>query len=215
MPNPMLNPVVGKTIGGAQDGTEVGPRANRTGELAIGAAHGTWNEAVRQGNMWTISTPSAGITVTANMLVSVASANAILGLYNKSAAGGVNLHVTRMSLVIASAATITNLVWGFNNVATLSPIPTGVARARNHKNLTANSASPGAVAFDGSVAVSGAAATDLFRPIVAGVVNTPLTVEEFDDDLWVPPGGFLGIFGDTVTTSTVVRGFITWEEVPS
>lgn len=212
MPNPMLNPVVGKSVGGAADGSEVGPRANRTGELTVAAAHGTWNEAVRQGNMWTISTPTAGITVTANMLVSVASANAIIGLYNKST--GVNLHVTRMSLIVGSAATVTNFVWGFNNVATLSPIPTGVARARNHKNLLANAASPGAVAFDGTVAVSGAAATDLFRPIVAGVVNTPLTVEEFDDDLWVPPGGFLGVFGDTVTTSTVVRGFMTWEEVP-
>lgn len=212
MPGPITNPVVGKSIGGAADGSEVNPRGNRTGELAVAAAHGTWNEAVRQGNMWTIATPNAGITVTANMLVSVASANAILGLYNKST--GLNLHVTRMSLIVASAATVTNLLWGFNNVATLSPVPTGVARARNHKNLTANSASPGAVAFDGTVAVSGAAATDLFRPIVAGVVNTPLTVEEFDDDLWVPPGGFLGIFGDTVTTSTVVRGFMTWEEVP-
>lgn len=210
MPGPMVNPTVGAIT--ASDTNEVNLRANRTRELATGAAHGTWCEPVRQGNMWTIATPNAGITVTANMLVSVASANAILGVYNKST--GLNLHVTRMSLIVASAATVTNLLWGFNNVVTLSPIPTGVARARNHRNLTANSASPGAVAFDGTVAVSGAAATDLFRPIVAGVVNTPLTVEEFDDDLWVPPGGFLGIFGDTVTTSTVVRGFMTWEEVP-
>lgn len=208
MPTQMLNPTVGVRV--AQDTNEVNPRANRTGELAIAAAHGTWNEAVRQGNMWTISTPTAGITVTANMLVSVASANAIIGVYNKSQ--GSHLHVTRMSLVVGSAATVTNFVWGFNNPTTLATIPTGVARARNHKNLIAQQ-SPAAVAFDGTVAVSGAAATDLFRPIVAGVVNTPLTVEEFDDDLWVPPGGFLGVFGDTVTTSTVVRGFLTWEEV--
>lgn len=210
MPGPMLNPTVGvrSTVG---DGGEINPRANRTGELATAAAHGTWLEALRVGNIFTISTPIAGITVTANMLTSVASANAIVGLYNKSQA--VNLHILRAEIVIGSNATATGCVWGFAAPAAVSPNPLGVQRVRNHKQLTIG-AGVAAVAFDGSVAMSGIAATDLFRPIVAGLVNTPITVEEFDDDLLVPPNGFIGIFGDTTTTAAVVKAALTWEEVP-
>lgn len=208
MPGPALNPVVG--VRPASDNTEVTPRATRTGETSVSATHGTWLEAIRQGNVWTISTPTAGITVTANMLVSTASANAIVGLYNKST--GSHLHVTRLEVVIGSNATVTNLLWGFNTPVVLATTPTGVARAKNHKALTVGN-SPAAVAFDGTVAVSGALATDYFRPIVAGVVNTPVTVEEYDDDIFVPPGGFIGVFGDTTTTAAVVRAALTWEEV--
>src|SRR5437660_6995195 len=98
MPGLAVNPTVGARI--ASDNTEVNPRANRTGEQATAAAHGTWLEALRQGNVWTISTPLAGITVTANMLTSVASANAIVGLYNKSA--GMALHILRAEVVMGS-----------------------------------------------------------------------------------------------------------------
>lgn len=208
MPGPALNPTQGvRKLGG---GAETNPRANTSGEMATGAAHGTWLEAIRQGNLWTISTPTAGITVTANMLVSVASANCIVGLYNKSA--GKNLHITRAEIVVASAATATAFVWAYNPPTQLAVTPTGVALATNH-NLLTTGASPSAVAFNGSIPVSGAAVTTLFRPIVVAAINTGINVEEFDDDLWVPPFGFLGIFGTTVTTSTVVNASMTWEEV--
>lgn len=209
MPGPMLNPTVGARV--AQGSAEVNPRANRTGELATGAAHGTWLEAIRNGNMWTIATPTAGITVTANMLVSVASANAIVGLYNKSTSS--YLHITRAEVIVASAATATGFVWGANSPTALSVVPTGVTHVYNH-NLMTLGPSPAAVAFDGSIPVSGAAVTAIVRPIVGGAINTLVNVEEFDDDLWVAPNGFLGIFGDTVTTSTVVKASLTWEEVP-
>lgn len=208
MPGPMLNPTVGVRIAG--DSAEVNPRANRTGELATAAAHGTWLEPIRRGNLWTIATPTAGITVTANMLVSVASANAIVGVYNN---GQQNVHITRAEVIVASAATATGFVWGYNSPTVLAVIPTGVTHSTNH-NLLNTGTPPGVVAFDGTVAVSGAAVTFLLRPIVGGAINTLVNVEEFDDDLWVPPNGFLGIFGDTVTTATVVKAALTFEVVP-
>lgn len=208
MPGSAVNPTVGVRVLG--DGSEANPRVTRTGEQSTAAAHGTWLEALRVGNIWTISTPLAGITVTANMLTSVASSNCIVGLYNK---GGAMAHILRAEIVVGSNATATGFNWGYITPTGISPAPTGVAKAKNHKTLALGS-SPTTVAFDGSVAVSGSGVTDLFRPIVAGLVNTPITVEEFDDDLIVPPNGFIGIFGDTVTTAAVVKAAITWEDVP-
>jgi hypothetical protein len=193
------------------DGSENYPRSTRTGELGMSPVHGTFLEALRTGNLWTISTPLAGITVTANMLTSVASSNCIVGVYNKS--GGAYLHITRLNIVVASAATATGFVWGFNTPTTYTTLPTGVAKAYSHRGQTKGN-SPYAIAFDGSVAVSGGAATDLVRPILCGQINLPLNAEETDDDLIVPPLGFLGVFGDTVTTATVVKASLTWEEVP-
>lgn len=194
-----------------QDGAENRPRSTRTGELGVSQVHGTWLEALRTGNVWTISTPSAGITVTANMLVSTASANAIVGIYNK---GTGYIHISRLSIVVASAATATGFVWGFNTPTSLATMPTGVAKALNHKTMT-KSATPNTVVFDGSVACSGMAATDILRPVLCGAINTPINAEETDDDLYIPPNGFLGLFGDTTTTSTVVKASITFEEVPA
>lgn len=208
MPGPMLNPTVGVKL--LQDGAESPGRSTRTGDLSTSATHGTWLEALRTGNIWTISTPLAGITVTANMLTSVASSNCIVGLYNK---GGGYAHILRAEIVCGSNATATGFVWGYITPTGISPAPTGVAKAKNHKTLTLGS-SPMTVAFDGSVAVSGSGVTDLFRPIVAGLINTPITVEEADDDLIVPPNGFIGIFGDTVTTNAIVKAALTWEDVP-
>src|SRR2546429_6254491 len=61
---------VGPVVGA--DGTPVPLRGTRDAALVGQDAHGRFYEAVSRGNVWTIATPLAGITVTANMLSSVA-----------------------------------------------------------------------------------------------------------------------------------------------
>src|SRR5438132_9305536 len=150
---------VGPVVGA--DGTPSPVRATRDGALVGQEAHGTFYEAVSRGNVWTIATPVAGITVTANMLSSVASANAIVGLYNPTT--NTNLHILRAIVALVTVITACNFNWAVNINTLLSPVPTGVQRA--HNNLTFAIGGHKAKAFDGTVAVSGAGVTDLFRPI--------------------------------------------------
>ena len=194
------------------DGSVKEARLDKSGAVVGQDAHGRFFEAVARGNVWTIATPTAGITVTANMLVSVASANAIVGLYNPTA--NKNYHVVRTQVIAITMATGTGFLWATVGTAgVLSPIPLGVQRA--HNNLTFAIGGHTAKAFDGSVAVSGLAATDVFRAIIPLQITLLTNFTEYDNDIVVGPGAFAGIFGDTVTTSSVVKAAITWEEVPT
>src|SRR2546421_4820350 len=99
---------VGPVIGA--DGSPTPLRGARDGALVGQDAHGRYYEAVARGNVWTISTPTAGATVTANMVGSVASSNAIVGLYNPTT--NYNLHNIRTVLRVAvSPTTAWNFFW--------------------------------------------------------------------------------------------------------
>jgi hypothetical protein len=192
-----------------RDASEHALRGTRTGDLAISQAHGKYLEAVRSGRVWTVSTPAAGITVTANMLFSVASSNAILGLYNKTS--DQYLHILRANVQTVTA-TVCNIVWAITTPLAIAVNPTGVD-GRN--NLDFSSGGHKAVAFNGSVAVSGHGVTSYYRPIVAlptGAGRVSQTEE--DGDIVIPPYGFAGVYGDAVTTATVIFGSLVWEEVP-
>lgn len=201
------NPMPGQQ--NIRDSSEHRLRGTRTGELAFSQAHGPTLEPARQGRLWTISTPVAGITVTANMLFSVASSNAILGLYNKTS--DQYLHVRTLNVQTATA-TVCNIVWAINTPLQLATNPTGVS-GRN--NATLASGGHQAVAFNGAVACSGMGVTSFHRmilnlPTAAGRV----THTETDPEIVIPPYGFAGVFGDAATTATVIWGYLTWEEVP-
>lgn len=193
------------------DGTVKEARLDKSGSIVTQDVHGRYYEAVARGNVWTINTPTAGITVTALMVVSSASSNGIVGLYNPTA--NYNLHIIRAVAVIASQATGTGIVWGtIATTSLLNPLPAGVNRAKNA--LTFVIGGHRAKVFDGSVAVSGSAATDLYRIMLPASITSALTAAETDGDIIVGPGCFVGIFGDTTTTATVAKASITWEEVP-
>jgi len=192
------------------DGAVSEVRLDKTGSVVVSRGHGTYYEAASRGGVFTISTPLAGIIVTANMLTSVASSNTICGIYNPT--NNYNFHIIRAVVVVPSNATATGVNWGtISTGAIINPVPTGVQRAKNSGSLVLGGHK--ARAFDGSVAVSGSGATDLFRQVAVGLINTPLSVVEADNDIIVGPGAFAGLFGDTTTTAAVVKASITWEEV--
>lgn len=185
-------------------------RGARTGELVTSHVHGKYEEVVRGGRVFVVSTPVAGITVTANMLYSVASANAILGLYNPTS--DQYLHVLRTQVATATV-TACNLVWAVISPLQVAVNPTGVS-ARNPRDLTKGGHK--AIAFDGSVACSGLGVTAFYRMLLpalpTGIGRVALT--EDDEEILIPPYGFAGVFGDTTTAATVVFGSLMWEEVP-
>jgi len=211
------NPLVGPR--NIADGSETQWRAERTGAPVVQPAHGEYYEEASRGNVWTISTAIAGVVMTANTVVSLASSRCIVGIWNPT--GGVNAHITRAVIIQVSgtAFTAAGFVWG-----TISS-PTGITgtaaagvQARNNKTFIKGGHAM--VAFDGSLDVTGSAITVPFRyfggffpgAITAGA---SATIEEMETDIVVGPGAFAGLFGSLAQTACTVVGSLSWAEIPA
>jgi len=202
------------------DGGMAPARAGRTSEAIVGdAGHGRYYEQVKRYGLWTISTPSGGIIMTANMVVSVASHNGI-GIYNPSNSG-VDLAIQRAVVVVVSGTQATGgaIVWGC--VPTVTGITGGgVTTMKNHYTMIANGGPPAAKAYDGSVAVTGSAVANIFRYFGGGpsgtvVAGSNATYEEMvDGDITIGPDTFVGLFLTVATTAYVINASITWTEIP-
>src|SRR5689334_13257678 len=183
MPGVALNPTVGPQ-GSAGDTVEVGLRAGRTKELIVGdAAKGKSYELVSRGNVWSLSTPQGGITCTALMAVSSASANGIVALWNPPNSA-VNGTILQAVLIVVTGTMVTGgFVWGSIPVSATAP-PAGVTTYRN--NLTGNAGGAVLKAFDGSTALVGSAAVNIHRQFGGGIAGATgagalYTFEEITD----------------------------------
>lgn len=206
--NPM---VVGNAT--AADGTETRLRSTRTRGLVTQQDHAPYAEDCARGNTWTVSTPTAGITATALMVVSTASAIPIVGLYNP--AGNTKNFVIHRAIAVQTTGTVANFAWG------AAALPGGQAAASTTagiNNLTFAAGKHTAQVFNGSQAMVGTA--PIFRVIggavegatAAGVVET---IQEWvEGEIIVQPGNLLGMFALTTTTAGIVKASVTWSEVP-
>lgn len=214
------NPVVGP-LGplGAPDNTETRLRTTRTKDLVVQPAHGEYYEAAARNNIWTISTAAAGVAITANMVQAVASANAIVGIYNPTS--NINCHITRAVIVYVSGTAVTGgFCWGVTSAASNAASAITSAGVNGRNNRTYVKGGHQAIAFDGTIAVTGSGATVLFRYIgglFPGAIGAggSATFEETEEDLVVGPGAFAGIFGVASGTNTTVTASLSWEEIPA
>ena len=211
----LQNPMVAYAGAGAAEGNETRLRSERTRGLVVQQAHAAYAEECIRGNTWTISTATAGITVTALMLVSVASAIPIVGLYNPSSSSK-NLVIHR-GMAIQTTGTVCNFVWGAVAAPSMT-IADGVTTGKN--NFTLASGGHEARAFAGATAMVGIALPFRFGwgatvegATVAGTVLAGGT-DWVDGEIVVKPANFVGIFGVTITTAGVVKASIVWSEVP-
>lgn len=193
-------------------------RAGRGGELIIGeVGQGRYYEAAARGMIFTVSTPLAGVTVTANNVVSVASSNAICGLANPTG-NSKNLSILRAVLIVVTGTMATGgFVWGaVGTPSGLSATAVGVTTYIQAGTNTTGGAS--GYAFDSTTAWSGTAATKILRQFggaVAGATaaGVNLTFEEITDgDIVLKPGSCVGLFMSTVATALIVGASITWCE---
>lgn len=198
----------------AADGNETRLRSERTRGLVMQAAHAPLYEETNQGNSWTISTAVAGITTTALMVVSTASAIPIVGLFNPDGSGK-NLIVHR-AIVCQVTGTSTGFIWGVAADPAMTASD-GVATGRNNKTF----ASGGHIgrAFAGATAMVGTGVTyrSLGEP-VAGIAYAAGLDTTFRDDvdgeIVVVPGNFVGVFATVAMAANIVRASLTWAEVP-
>lgn len=184
-----------------------------------------WGDAKGLENVWTIATPVAGVTVTANMALGTASLNCIVGLLNP-AGNPKPAYIRRAELILlVSGTAVTNgYVWGVCSATQAAVITsTGVTAAVNGLTYLAvtHGAAGGPVveSFGGAggtlsvLAGTTAGSVAFYRPFGAPTSTAPATVEYPDDDMVVAPGTFLGLFPGSAGGGTpVVSGSITWSE---
>src|SRR4051812_1443109 len=98
-------------------------RGDTTGALVATMGHATYQEAVRQGQVYSLHTAAAGVTVAAANVVGAASLQPLVGIFNP-AGSGVNAVIWRgVSTWNSGTAGAGGLVW-----ATLTS-PAGVTAA--------------------------------------------------------------------------------------
>jgi hypothetical protein len=197
------------------DGSDQVPRMTKDTALVVQDAHGRNYEATYRGNVWTLSTAAAGITVAAANVIAASAGSPIVGVFNPVGSGK-NLVIVRATSLWASGTTgAGGLVWGI-----IAP-NAGVTAAGGNgaiNNATFTTGGSTARTFTGS-ALTGAGVSTLFRFLggpTTGVLaaSSAQTVnEETAGDIICPPGAVVGLFAAAAGTSPIVMASMTWEEV--
>jgi hypothetical protein len=206
------SPIVGAAS--VADGTESRLRADRTGALRTVQGHGALYDDASRGNSWTVSTPVAGITVTALMVVSTASSIPIVGVLNP-AGSGVNLAIQRC-YVDQTIGTNMNYMWWGGIANTTMTVANGLTTGISNKGFAASGHA--ARVFAGATAVVGTPTSYRILPCFLSGAPTAANIagfaDEVDGEIIVAPGSFVGVFGDTTNTTGTCRATLTWTELP-
>jgi len=205
-------------------------RTGKQGDLIASELHGRFYEQAYRGNLY--RTGNTAITaLSANTITSATSATGtpITGVYNP-AGSGVNLVLLQAFLqIFANSLTSGAAPGGFAWLTALaqSAISTG-ATPINVKTLAAS----GSVAkgFTGAIALTGLSgsmgvAFPAEFPNLTGLTYTTLGstamipsaggIVNIDGSIIVPPGGVLGLYNTTSSTTFSQMSGLLWEEVPA
>lgn len=197
------------------DGDVFQPRADRTSALVIADTHGEMYEETARGNVWTISTAVAGVSIVTSVgIIATAANNPIVGIFNNTAS--LNCHITRAVLTVCTGTVVTG---GFVWAASTNPSGITSAGVSAINNKTFVKGGHAAKAFDGSAALTGqTAAPTLVRQFGApfpGAIaaGQSATIAEQEDDLVVGPGAYLGLYAAIGATGLNVVASLSWAEI--
>jgi hypothetical protein len=205
-------------VGPVYGGTGTAPpfTASISGAQRTTDAHGRYFEAVRSGNVWTLTTAYAGVTLVAASAIGQTAWSPIVGIFNPANSGKNCVVVAGMANYLSGTPTAGGLVWGFV-APTTAVTATGGNGAVNALTLTTGGSAAKTFVMS---AMTGSAASAILAPFpvspFAGAIaaSTPLGAWSDVAGLFVcPPGACIGITG-TLGTATVCAGFLAWEEVP-
>ena len=203
-------------VGPAQyaDGSPVNPRATRDGAQATQDAHGRYLEAVARGNVYSASTPVAGVAPGTAL-----GTTASFCLYNPLNSG-VALSVLRTSWAFLSGtlgagfiAYCTNGVTG----AQAGTIPTGTAMVPKNAQI-GNGSTPKGLPLSGATVVT--TAGGLLRPVwsllpwlATTAIPVPMMVDDVAGEFEVLPGNIFCMHAVAgAGTSPLGVWGCTWEE---
>jgi len=197
--------------------TSVTPaRGDRTGALVTVAGHSRYSEIAYQSNVWTLNTPTNGVTIVANNILNASTSMPILGIWNPPQSKRIAA-ITRITTLWSNgSAPAGGLVWGF------VPPMCNVTATGNNSEINASTMHTGGSPFKTFVnnQMSGIGGAQILRLIggpTAGSIgiNTNHTyVEECAGDIFCPPGAALGIFPISAGSNCIVFASVMFEVLP-
>lgn len=229
---PLAQATVGPIF--AQDGASPpgGLRQGKLGSLVVHELHGRFYEQTYRANMYSTSANLTALSANTISSANSATGTPIVGVWNPSNST-VNLVVLQAAVgfvlnTLTTPVAPGPLLWqtstGNNNIST------GAAPV-NRKTLVA--AGSQAKGFNGGVALTGLTNNVAFLEVAdfpqasgqtAGTITASTTssqfaagfngVQNFDGCLIIPPGGVLGLYNTTSTTTYSAAARLLWEEVP-
>lgn len=210
----MLAELLIRTAGLAQ-GAANALRGDKTGALATTDAHSRFQEAVIQGNVYSLSTAAAGVTIAAANVFSASNAQPLVGIFNPANSGVNAVMLLCRSIWNSGTSGASGLVWA------VAPSPAGVTAANNTNptNMLTGRASGSKVqgyVNSALTAITGNAIVMFSGGPSVGALTANSNQGYFDpiDGLVViAPGCAGGIFAASAGTSPIVAASIAWEEV--
>lgn len=197
------------------DGQVNTARITRDTSLAVQQSHGALYEATYRGNLFSLATAAAGVTITATQNVAVTLASPIVGIYNP-AASGVNAVVLYADHCWASGTAGANGLCFATNVCTVSAA--GGSASLNLKTQVAGTSQ--CKTFTAS-ALTGQTAASLIARMLGGPTTGALAANStsyyqvwFEGGLIVPPGCAGIVMANATGTSPIVAASMMWEETP-
>jgi len=213
----------------AQDGSNPNLRQSKDASLVNVESHGRYQEATYRGNVYTIQTAAAGITLAATNLAPLNSSTGkpIVGVFNPQNSVK-DLVILETCIGISSNTTPGNSPGAFYYDVNTNQALTqaGTVPINNLTLVQRGSAAVGLVnqALTGGTgtvldfkAVSGAPQNPYNQSNATnatGSAYTPIICDPVDGKIIVPPGGVLGIANGISNTTAIVFGSMTWEEIP-
>lgn len=202
-------------------------RTGNTGEMSTADAHGRFYELTYRGNVYGIGCNLTALSAATVLLT--ASSQPIVGVWNPTTSP-VNLVILQAALQdqlnnVTSVA-LGTFIWASSVGNTslsagLSPI--------NQKTLAASGSQAKAFSLSTASLLTGLTnnvvflasadfntASALLTTTVAAATPTPsaVSVQNFDGNLIVPPGGVLALLNTISVTTHSVAARLIWEEVP-
>ena len=214
---------VGPTFGGS--GTAAPLRGTITGAQVVSDAHGRFQEAALQGNLYTFGLSNTAL-VAANAIATglTATAQPVIGVWNPLTSGK-NLVILQANVIVTTVANSAVAPGGFMWVSSVTngAITTG-STPINCKTLVASGSvaksyavSTALTGLTVNLAVLRAAAIAPFNAAGAATAVSLLqgnAVDNVDGSIVVPPGGVVGIMNQVSTTTCSVSVSLLWEEIP-
>lgn len=192
-------------------------RGDGTSALVTTNAHPWFAEAVRQGNVYSLSTAAAGVTIAAANVFSASNAQPLVGVFNPQSSG-VNVIVYRgVHIWNGGTAAAGGLVWA------VAPSPAAVTAANNTNPTNVLTGKAVGSLTQGYV---NSALTGVTGMAIVGYSGGPSTgalaansnqtfIDQVDGAICIPPGAAGGLFAAAAGTSPIVNATMWWEEVPA
>lgn len=203
-------------LSGLVQGQIQGLRGDKTAALVITDGHARYQEAVIQGNVYSLATAAAGVTIAAANVFSAANAQPLVGIFNP-ANSGVNAVVLRGRHTWNSGTTgASGLVWA------TAPSPAGITAASanspiNMLTLAATGSKMRGYTNSAMTAITGNQITIFSGGPTVGALaanGSATFLDEVAGEFIIPPGAAGGLFAASAGTSPIVAASMTWEEVP-